>query len=237
MDVSGPELLQVLRKRIEQIELHQLPRSSSRVSTGVAALDACFPGEGLRHGMLVELLSASDGAGAWTLGLSLARQACDKGQFLVVVDGQSWFYPPAVSRLGLDLRKCLVVRPAHWRDSYAAMSQSLLCGAVGAVICWCENVGTVDYQRLRLAAENSGGLGVLVRPLDALRAPTRASVRLLVSPIASGEPTRRFRLEVLRGRGCGQALILELDDETGNVHPPAGMASSATPPRTAPPSG
>jgi protein ImuA len=237
VDVSGPELLQVLRKRIEEIELRQLPRSSSRVLTGVAALDACFPGEGLRHGMLVELLSASDGAGAWTLGLALARQACDEGQFLVVVDGQSWFYPPAASRLGLDLRRCLVVRPARWQDSYAAISQSLLCGSVGAVVCWCGNVGMVDYQRLRLAAESGGGLGVLVRPLDALRAPTRASARLLVSPIASGEPTRRFRLEVLRGRGCGQALILELDDETGDVHPPADMASPATSPRATQPSG
>jgi hypothetical protein len=237
VDISGPEMLRVLRRRIEEIESCQHPRPRSRVSTGVAALDALFPGEGLRRGMLVELLSATDGAGAWTLGLALARQACGERQVLVVVDEQSWFYPLAASRLGLDLRRCLVVRPAHWLDSYAAICQSLLCGAVGGVIGWCARVGTVDYQRLRLAAERGGGLGFLVRPPEALRWPTCARARFLVSPIASGEPARRLRVEVLRGRGRGQALTLELDDETGDVHPPAGVAPPATLARAAQPSG
>jgi hypothetical protein len=230
-------MLRVLRKRIEEIESGQRPRPGSRVSSGVAAVDALFPGGGLRRGMLVELLSATDGAGAWTLGLALARRACEKRQVLVVVDEQSWFYPPAASRLGLDLRRCLVIRPAHWRDSYAAICQSLLCGAVGGVIGWCARIGAVDYRRLRSAAERGGGLGFLVRPPEALRSPTCASARLLVSPIASGEPARRLRVEVLRGRGCGQALTLELDDETGDVHPPADAAPPASLERAARPSG
>ena len=137
VEISGPETLRVLRRRIEEIEACQRPRPRSRVSTGIDAMDALFPGDGLRRGMLVELLSATDGAGAWTLGLALARRACGERKVLVVVDEQSWFYPLAASRLGLDLGRCLVVRPAHWRDSYAAICQSLLCGAVGGVIGWC----------------------------------------------------------------------------------------------------
>jgi hypothetical protein len=235
VDSSGPEMLRVLRRRIEEIESGQRPRPPSQVSTGFAALDAVFPDGGLRRGMLLELLSATDGAGAWTLGLALARQACGERQVLVVVDEQSWFYPLAASRLGLDLRRCLVVRPASWRDSYAAICQSLLCGVVGGVIGRCSRVGTVDFQRLRLAAERGGSLGFLVRPAEALRSPTCASARLLVSPIASGRPARKLRVEVLRGRGCGQTLTLELDDETGDVRSPADVAPPATPARAAHP--
>jgi hypothetical protein len=217
----------MLRKRIETIETSRRPRAPSLVSTGVAVFDSLFPDGGLRRGMLVELLSATDGAGAWTLGLALARQACAESRVLMVVDEQCWFYPLGASRLGLDLRRCFVVRPSSLRDAYAAIHQSLLCGAVGGVIGWCARIPTVDYQRLRLAAERGGGLGILVRPPEAARSPTCASARLRVAPIASGEPTRRFRVEVLRGRGCGQALTLELDDETGDVHPPAGLAPPA----------
>lgn len=234
MDLSGPELLESLRRRIGEIEARQRPAARPRVSSGAAPLDALFPDGGLRRGMLVELISATDGAGAWTLGLALARQACGEQQALVVVDEQSWFYPLAAARLGLDLRRCLVVRPGHWRDAYAAICQSLLCNAVGGVIGWCARVAAVDYQRLRASAERGGVLGVLVRPPEALRAPSSASVRFLISPIASGEPTRRLRVEVLRGRGHGQALTLELDDETGAVHPPAELAPPAAPARAAP---
>jgi hypothetical protein len=227
LDSSGAQILQSLQRRIEEIESCQRPRTRSRVSTGVASLDALLPEGALRRGMLVEMLSSTHGAGAWTLGLAMARQACDEQQVLVVVDEHSWFYPPALSRLGLDLGRCLVVRPSGWRDAYAAICRSLLCGAVGGVIGWCARVGMVDYQRLRLAAERGGGLGFLVRPPEALRSPACASARLLVSPVASGEPARRFRVEVLRGRGRGQALTLELDDETGDVHPPAVVAPPA----------
>jgi protein ImuA len=230
-------MLRALRRRIEEIESCQRPLARSRVSSGVAALDALLPEGGLRRGMLVELLSATDGAGAWTLGLELARQACGEQQVLVVVDEQSWFYPLAASRLGLDLRRCLLIRPGCWQDAYAAICQSLLCGAVGGVIGWCARVGMVDYQRLRLAAERGGGLGFLVRPPEALRSPACASARLLVSPIASGDPARRLRVEVLRGRGRGQALTLELDDETSDVRPLSGVAPPAAPAQRAQTSG
>jgi hypothetical protein len=236
--VNGSEVqtLQELRRRIAEITTFQRPRLAPYEPTGVAVFDALFPEGGSRRGMLVEFLSATEGAGAGTLGLAFARRACGDGQVLVVVDDRSWFYPPAVLSLGIELSRCLVVRPGCWQDAYAALSQSLRCRAVGGVFCWCTKIGAVDYQRLRLAAESGGGLGVLVRPLEALRSPTRASARLLVSPIASGEPVRRFHVEVLRGRGCGQALVLELDDETGDVHPPTRLAPPTAPARaTRPP--
>jgi hypothetical protein len=229
VDSPASPLLQMLRSKIANIASSQTPRASSRVSTGMAAFDALLPQGGLRGGMVVELVSATDGAGAWTLGLMLARRACRDGQFLLVVDGQTWFYPATVGRLGFDLRQCFVVRPARWQEAHAAIAQALRCRGVGCVVCWCERMNATDYHRLRLAAESGGTLGILVRPIEALSAPTRASVRFLVSPVASGTPARRFRVEVLRGRGHGQALIVEIDDETGDVRLSASMARPAAP--------
>lgn len=231
--LSNPEKLAALRRRIEEIQSSQRVGRGPRVSTGADALDGLFPEGGLARGSLVELISATEGAGAWTLGLLLARRVCGERRVLVVVDEPSWFYPLAAPGLGLDLERCLVIRPAHARDAYAALCQSLLCEAVGGVIGGCGRLSAVDFQRLRASAERGGSVGVLVRPHEALRSPSCASVRLLVSPIASGEPARRLRVEVLRGRGHGQALTLELDDETGAVHPPAGLAPPAPPARPA----
>jgi protein ImuA len=227
------DTLQMLRRQMAEIASSQRGRRCSRVATGISALDAIFPDGGLRRGMLVELLSAVEGAGAWTLGLALARMACGTRRGLVVIDEHSCFYPPAATGLGLDLGRCLVVRPASWRDAYAAFRQSLLCPAVGTVIGWCTRVGMVDCQRLRQAAEGGGSVGILVRPPEALRSPSGASARLLVAPLASGEPARKLRIEVLRGRGSGQALTLELDDETGDLHSSAGLAPPAAPARAA----
>jgi hypothetical protein len=229
-------MLASLRRRIAEIETRQRPQAGAGASSGAAGLDALFPDGGLRPGSIVELVSATDGAGAWTLGLALARRVVGERRVLVVVDEQGVFYPLAAARLGLDLGRCLVVRPGHWRDAYAALCQSLLCGAVGAVIGGCGRVGTVDYQRLRAAAGRGGGVGFLVRPREAAGSVSCASARFLVSPVASGEPARRLRVEVLRGRGHGQALTLELDDETGAVHPPAGLAPPKAPARAARPS-
>jgi hypothetical protein len=234
VDLTLSEKLRVLRRRVEQIESWDGSQLRSRVGTGVAALDALFPGGGLRRGTLVELLSARDGGAAWTLALALARRACQESQCLVVVDQQRWFYPPGACALGIDLDRCLVVRPAHAQDALAAMCQSLRSAAVGGVISGIARVGAVDYQRLKTAAEHGGAIGFLVRPAEAAVLSTGASARLLISPIATRESSlRRLKVEVLRGRGRGQVLILEMDDETVNVRLPAGVADPAAASRAA----
>jgi hypothetical protein len=235
VELSRPELLKKLRRGIEEVETSQRPRSRSRVETGVKDLDALFPGGGLRRGMILELIPSADGAGACTLGILLARRACGEKQVLVVVDEHGCFYPLAASRLGIDLRRCLVVRPRGWRDAYSAISQSLRCAAVGCVIGWCARIGMTDYQRFRLAAERGGGLGLLIRPPEALKSPAGARGRFLVSPIASGRRPRKLIVEVLRGQGRGQSLTLEIDDEAGDVHPSTCVANSAAPARKAKP--
>jgi protein ImuA len=223
-----PDVLQDLAARIRAIETAAQPPGPVAGAVRLPFLD--LP---LAAGALVELLGETDGAGAWTLGLYWARHACAEGRTLVLVDARGWFYPPAAAALGVDLEHVLLVRPTSWPDCCAALDQALRCAAVGAVVGWCERLRAAEAQRLRLAAEAGGGLGLILRPLGAARGPSFADLRLRISPSLSTDVMRRVRIEVLRwrGRGCGgkegQALIVEIDDETGHVRVPAGLAPAA----------
>lgn len=113
---------------------------------------------------------------------------------------------------------------------FAAIVQSLRCPAVGAVMSWFDHLPSLDFRRLQLAAEAGGGLGLLLRPASALRAPSFAAARLLVTPVPSGkEDVRRMHIEAVRMRGkTGQSVIVEVNDETGDVHLPAELATAKT---------
>ncbi len=239
MGVSRRDLLETLAQRIREIEAVRRPRGRVPLSLGVPVLEALLPEKRLPAGSLVEFLSAADGAGAWTLALVMARRVCGDRKALVVCDGQGCFYPPAASRLGVDLDRTIVLRPAAARDAYAAVDQSLRCAAVGAVVGWHEHLRMLDFRRLQRAAESGGGVGFLLRPSAALRVSSCATIRFLVAPIQSPRALRRIRVDVVRCRGGkgGQSLVLEIDDETGDVHLSAAVADPAALPRSARASG
>jgi protein ImuA len=224
------QLLSDLNERIRRLEGRTPAADHSPIDLGIAPAGDWLPEQGLAVGSLLELLQPADGAGALTLALFLARRACGEGKVLVVVDRHSRFYPPAAARLGIELDRLIVVHPRTPQDALLAVDQSLRAGAVGSVVCWPERLTTPAFRRLQLAAEAGGSLGLLLRPLTARRAPSFAAMRILVAPVASNEAARRVRLEVLRCRGgkTGQSTILEIDDATGDVRVPSGLAA-ATP--------
>jgi protein ImuA len=250
MDSSQQALLRRLEQCIREIEANARPCAETAISPCAAGLETVLPEESLRGGSLVELLSARPGASVWTLALILARQACGERKALVVADEERRFYPPAAARMGIDLCRTVVIRPKS-RHFLSAIVQSLRCPAVGAVLGWFDRLPPVDFRRLQLAAEAGGGLGLLLRPRTALRTPSFAAARLLVAPVAAGvghaasvpdrtpiactQPARtlaacvtrrRLRVEAVRvcGGKSGRAVVLEVDDETGDVHVPAVLA-------------
>jgi protein ImuA len=230
--------LQDLARRIQEIESGRQPLERSATSLGIAALDNCLPGGQLPAGSLVELLASAEGAGAWTLALIMARQVCGERKALIICDDQGCFYPPAVSKWGLDLARLIVLRPASVREGDVAVGQSLRCPAVGAVISWHTRLRTLDFRRLSAAAEAGGGVGFLLRPSEARRDPSFAALRLLVTPMAAEGVARRIQVDVLRCRGgkC-RSLSLEIDDETGHVREPSRLAASTPGARAARASG
>jgi|SRR5437588_1705850 len=239
MDSARKEFIRgdVLRMQPEKEERSPGPLASQDLAgrshklATLSCLNGVLPDEGLMPGSLVECVSNTDGVGVWTLALLMGWHACGERRSLAVADPERCFYPPAAAlKLGIDLERLIVIRPATWAEAYLAIEQSLRCPAIGAVIGRCRQLRAADGRRFQLAAEVGGGLGLLLRSEEAQASPSFAALRLRVTPLQHAAATRLIRVEVLRCRG-GQAerfVILEMDDETGHVRVPAPVAHPAT---------
>ncbi len=161
------------------------------------------------------------------------------GRAVVVVDAGGEFYPPAAIALGIEPSRLIVVHPGNRADHAWALDQALRCPAVAAAVAWPDGAcstgfsrnrstipakagttsalcnGKLDgrtFRRLQLAAEQGGGLGLLIRPAAVRGEPSWADVRLLVEP--------RMRVVLLRCRGGRgeQAVEVEIDNEPHSLH-------------------
>ena len=189
--------LEELRRRIARLETGAgRPADGPPVSTGCDILDRLLPERGFRRGSLVEWLSPGEGAGAGTLALLAAREACRHGGLVVVLDRRREFCPPAAVRLGIEPEQLLVVHADNTADNDWAMDQALRSPAVAAVLAWPSRLDGRTFRRWQLAAEESGCLGLLLRPEAARDEPSWADVRLWVEPlcrqIVGGDSSRRW---------------------------------------------
>ncbi len=98
---------------------------------------------------------------------------------IVVIDAQGDFYPPAVVPFGIALDRLIVLRVRNAKDALWAAEQSLRCSAVAAVIAPLERINERDSRRLQLAAETSGCIGIVLRPMHR-RTKSFAAVQMLV---------------------------------------------------------
>jgi protein ImuA len=176
------ETVQKMNRLLQRLD-HSGKRSGrERIGSGCPPLDRLLPQRGFARGSLVEWLADGPGSGASMLALVAAREACRQGGVLVVVDRQGTFYPPAAAAWRIDLQSMIVVRPQNDKDEQWTLDQALRCEHVAAVMAWPQRLDGHTFRRLQLAAETSGSLGLLVRPLSARREPSWANVRLLISP-------------------------------------------------------
>jgi len=230
--MTGPDsqthTLDDLTRKLREIECSRTRQAASEAaksccSTGIEGLDRLLPGQGLPAGTLTEWL-AGDGAGAGTLAfLTAATRNKALDQAVVVIDPQRRWYAPAVSALRTRLTDTILICPDRPADALWAFEQSLRCSAVAATIGWCDRLHDLAFRRLKLAAEQGGGLGLLLRPETAIREPSWADVRLRVEPLPTlpASPGRRVRVELLRCRGGfhgGDVQLLIDDDVSNSVH-------------------
>ena len=215
-----------------------LIRSDARphLSTGIPALDALLPGQGLEPGSLVEWLAPVEGSGAACLALQGVRPALERHAVWAVVDPQGEFHSPAVQGWNISPESLLLLRPASVADIAWTVEQCLRCSAVG--VTWIE-AGTLPdrvLQRWKIAAETGGGMGVVFRPARTQRRTSWADVRWLVLPRAEASATgRRVRVELLTCRGAfaGGSVDLDVNDATGDVRLVSAVASTTTAVRSA----
>jgi len=245
-----PGELRRLTELLERASRGHRRAAAEQFSTGCPPLDRRLPRQGLARGSLVEWLADEPGAGATTLALIAAREARRAhGGAVVVIDRARGFYPPAAAAWRLDLASTIVVHPRSEADERWAIDQSLRCQHVAAVLAWPRRIDDVTFRRLQLAAEASGAVGLLVRGAAALRGPSWADVRLLVSPRAARSGGWRLSVRILRCRGAslfsrdprgerGGEFVLEINDrgDVNEAHPgslAAELAHSAAPRPTA----
>ncbi len=209
-----------LRSRLRAWERRWPQVATAFISTGCDALDAMFPGHGVRRGSLVEWVGDGDASGAGTLSLLVGRRLCGTDRPAILVDFQQQIYPVALSAFGFDLSTLVVVRPHSEREALWACEESLRCKAVAVVWARIEHLTGIAFRRLQLAAEESGGVGFFVRSAAALKQPSWADVRLRVVPRPAHGESPCFQMQVAssRGKTMRSAADIEIDALRGTLH-------------------
>lgn len=245
---AGKRSLDELAREIRSIETSGRP-SGVRVASGCASMDALLPGGGYGAGTMIEWVhgnvrSGNDrsgamplrGLGSLSLALRVAVQGMAGGKYLVLVDRHRRFYAPGWVGLGGSLDRLIVLRPESDADAIWGMDQALRNTSVGAVVATMHRLDDRVARRLQLATEQGGGLGMLVRDMQAARQyPSWAEVQWRVRPSMASQDwqTRWFDLELMRaggGRSGARLRIglnargqwVEYSDGMGAAHESAG---------------
>ncbi len=158
------------------------------ISSGCSVLDNALPGGGYSLGTIVEWVddhqrggersAGGFGNGSLYLALTAARYAMqESNKYVVVIDSEESFYPPAALYMGLALDRIIVLRPPSYDDAMWAIDQSLRSSAVAAVVARLDKLSDLNARRFQLAAEQNGALGLFLRPASARSQPSWSEVQ------------------------------------------------------------
>ena len=213
--------------------------SSPGFRTGLDLLDHLPPGGEFRCGAIHELLCGTEGSAPKSFALLLARAAqIAAGGMIVWSDPARELYPPALSILGIDPARLILLRPGNAAEEIRLLAECLRCRGVGATVASPRKLSRVEARRLQLAAERGGGVGLFLRP-PACRGADHyaAATRWIVRPVPGDDEAQRWSVELVHGHGgrVGCGVLLEVDRETGVMRASAALAdrSAATPPARA----
>jgi hypothetical protein len=110
--------------------------------------------------------------------LTAARYAMQaSSKYVVVIDSDESFYPPAALYMGLAIERIIVLRPPSFDDAMWAIDQSLRSSAVAAVVARLDKLSDLNARRFQLAAEQNGALGLFLRPASARSQPSWSEVQ------------------------------------------------------------
>ncbi len=177
------------------------------VPTGFRALDARLPGGGWPLATLTELLVPAAGVGELRLLLPALRSLTAAGtepRWVAWLAPPHLPYAPALAAAGLDPARMLVVRPRAGLDRLWAMEQARRAGAGAAARGGAGDARDPMLRRLKLAAEEGGTPGFLLRPAAHRHETSPAALRLALTARDYG-----LDVEVLKSR-CGPARIERL---------------------------
>jgi protein ImuA len=190
----------VLRVRKKTLAI---PMRPSAWRENLSALAELLPCDGLRNGAVHEILGAGD-ALPWSFALLLAHTAANdspRRRAVVWCDPRGELFPPAVAT-ALPPGQLFLLRAGDPRDELWAVAQCLRCPAVAAAVASPMRLDDIQARRLQLAAEQGGGIGLLLRrDNDSSRAHYAAATRWLVRPAPGDERVQRWSVQLIHGHG------------------------------------
>jgi hypothetical protein len=191
-----------------------IPARPNVWSGALSALADLLPCDGLRCGAMHEILGQR-GTPPWSFALLLAHAAANvspRRGTIVWSDPRGELNPPALSS-AIAIRRLFLLRIQNPSDELWAVVQCLRCPAVAATIASPASLGDIEARRLQLAAEQGGGVGVLIRRHDDLaRAHYAAATRWLVRPAPGNSLVQRWSVQLIHGHGgkIGKNIFLEI---------------------------
>ena len=210
-------------------------------TTGLEALDALAPNRCFARGAVHEILTNPSNGESKFFASILARAAINSPRttgilpvpsthVLVWCDPEQQLYPPALVNLGFDLSRVFLLHPQTPADEMWAISESLRCKSVGAVIASPKRLTRIEARRLQLAAETGGSVAILLRHTDKDSSIYAAATRWLVAPAPGERTIMRWKIQLLHGHGgrIGSSVYLENCRETHHVRALEKLADRQT---------
>jgi len=138
------------------------PQANPGIPTGFTDLDAVLPGGGWPKGALTEILSEpgsafvreSRGNGALWLTMPALAQLSQQPRWLTWIAPPHIPYAPALTNMGVDLAKVLLVHPKTPADTLWALEQALRSGTCSAVLVWLDSAWLNNIDPKVYAAYN-----------------------------------------------------------------------------------
>jgi protein ImuA len=238
--------LEHLRAQVAAIEAHHRG-DSALLATGADGLDAALGG-GLALGGVSEFVPAAfmDEPASITFALACAATALAQraGDLVIVEDGthaRNWggVYGPGLQTLGVDPRRVLLVSTPTPKATHACLEDCARTTGLAGVLAFAgpkAGFSLGGARRVQLAAEQGGGVVVLVQSLRTPRfAPAFARLNVAAAPSRGvplrgatlptlGPPAWAVHLERARSGARPQTFELEYDYATHRLYQPTSLA-------------
>ncbi|RYG38616.1 MAG: damage-inducible protein [Burkholderiales bacterium] len=233
----------LVRQLRDDISRMGAPRADAGVLPfGVSSLDSTLPGGGLSIASLHEIAGGASGAihGAAAILFAAGIAARTTGQVLWCITRPDLF-APALAQAGLDPDRLIIVEAGDEASLLACCEESLRHGGLGSVVGEIAKLPMTASRRLKLAAETSGTLAIVIRRWKRDRdtfdfgQPTAATTRWRVTALPSsplpvpGVGRPRWLVELLRSQaGQSADFVVEACDEKGRLALPAELADRSS---------
>lgn len=240
MSSAVPTVISELKARIEVIS-GVASRTRTVLPFGVPEIDRNLPKGGLVIGALHEVAGGANGAvdGAAAVAFAAGIAARTGGKVLWCYS-QPDLFAPALAQSGLSEDRVVFFEARDEAAILGCFEEGLRHGGLTAVVGEIAGLSRLASQRLQLAAETSGTMGIAVRRwrrhVDArdFGNPTAAFTRWRVTEVSStalpvrGVGRARWFLELMRARG-GESLEFEVEacDGKGNIAIPSLLANGS----------